>query len=151
MEEAYKLDTNQPGDLQVSKDDILYFPEGLPGFAEQKRFIFLPYDPVVNIGLLQSLDDPNLAFVVGNPFYFFPSYELNLSNGDCAALQVASPTDAATMVIFTLGENLENSTVNLKAPLVFNLTKRIGKQIILDREDYQIKHRLPVKAGEAVK
>jgi flagellar assembly factor FliW len=32
--------------------------------------------------------------------------------------------------------------VNLKAPIVINMDKKLGEQIIIDKEEYKIKHPL---------
>ena len=65
-----KLKTKHFGEIEIDESKIIHFPTGIIAFEEQKRF-FIIDNPDENIPFswLQSVDDPDLAFVIINPFY----------------------------------------------------------------------------------
>ena len=70
--------TSRFGAIEIKETEIIKFPEGLLGFNHLHEYVLLK-DPKQEPFLwLQSLEDPNLAFVVVSPFLFFPGYEINV-------------------------------------------------------------------------
>ena len=89
---------------------------------------------------LQSLDDGSIAFVLINPLLFKTDYLVEASENDVSDLEVTTEEDLVVSVIVTVPSNPQNMTANLKAPLIFNLKNRKGKQIILNSNDYTTRH-----------
>ena len=56
-------------------------------------------DPENPLWWLQSLDDPNLVFVLINPFLFKPDYEFDLSDEDVEELGIQKLEE---VVVFSL-------------------------------------------------
>ena len=50
--------------------------------------------------------------------------------------------DAIVSVILTMPSDPKKITANLKAPLIFNLNNRKGKQIILSNSDFSTRHNI---------
>ena len=50
--------------------------------------------------------------------------------------------DLVISVIVTVPSNPQNMTANLKAPLIFNLKNRRGKQVILNTSSYTTRHNI---------
>ncbi len=66
-------------------------------------------------------------------------------------LQLESHEDVGVLLIATIKGDIDDITVNLAAPVVFNINERLGRQIILDDENYPVKYRLePEPAEEGV-
>ncbi|MCS0790820.1 flagellar assembly protein FliW [Cytobacillus firmus] len=137
------------GEQKINKDDIIYFPSGIPGFLDEKEFYILPLEGT-DLFVLQSVKTTEVAFIVIDPFDLFPQYEFDLPEEAIEKLEIQSDKDVATFAILTVRDPFEETTVNLQAPLVINQTKKIGKQIILNQTPYQTKHKImtPQEQGE---
>ncbi|WP_268794457.1 flagellar assembly protein FliW [Paenibacillus sp. DMB20] len=89
---------------------------------------------------MQSLQNKDLSFVVTDPFSFYPDYEFELPDSEAEELGISD--ELSVKCIITVREKIEESTVNLLAPLVFNLKERLAKQIVLHKVPYQTRHLL---------
>ncbi|MZP29475.1 flagellar assembly protein FliW [Heliobacterium undosum] len=130
------------GTVEFHPEDVIRFEKGLPGFEKEKRFILIPYEEKGPFFFLRSLDNPELEFFTGDPFAFFPDYEVKLASVDQQELAIDHPEEALALVIFTLADEPKDITVNLKAPLVINRGKGLARQVILDNDHYSTRHRL---------
>jgi flagellar assembly factor FliW len=135
------IDTKYHGTVAVKEEDIICFPHGLPGFANEKRFVLLPLADTPFV-ILQSVETPALGFVLIEPFSYFPTYEFELDEATVEQLNIESERDVAVYVILTVADPFHETTANLQAPIVINVHKRLGKQVILTNTDYKTKHRL---------
>ncbi|HEY4602078.1 MAG TPA: flagellar assembly protein FliW [Cerasibacillus sp.] len=144
-----QIKTKYLGDLSIHEDRVIQFPDGLPGFPNHKQFILLelPGNPVFNI--LQSIQEKDLAFIVTSPYHFYSSYAFDLSQSIIDRLQIETESDVDVLSIVTIAEPFSKSTINLKAPLIFNIRKKYGKQYILNDVDYPIK--APMTSSQKVK
>ncbi|RXS85621.1 flagellar assembly protein FliW [Geobacillus sp. PK12] len=139
--------TKYHGELDIDEQDIIHFPHGLPGFADEKRFVLLPLADTPFV-ILQSVETPALGFVLIEPFSYFPTYEFELDETTVEQLGIESERDVAVYVILTVADPFDHTTANLQAPVVIHVHKRLGKQVILTNTAYQTKHRLfPEKAA----
>ncbi|WP_047980833.1 flagellar assembly protein FliW [Ornithinibacillus contaminans] len=130
------IQTKYLGDVTIEKDKIVKFAAGLPGFIEETEFVLLdiPGNPVFQF--LQSVKTAQLAFVVANPYQFYKDYTFKLDDSTVAALEIASEDDVFVSTIVTLKDPFESSTINLRAPLIINQKKMLGKQFILNLDEY---------------
>jgi flagellar assembly factor FliW len=142
-----KIETSRFGVIDVQEEDILEFPDGLPGFDEEKRFVLICPEDLEPLCFLQSVRNGELAFIVTNPFPFYPDYEFELSDEVAEQLSIHDPFDVAVYVIISATEGLEQATANLLGPILVNVRERMGKQIILHRSPYKTKHPL-FRSGE---
>jgi flagellar assembly factor FliW len=81
-----------------------------------------------------------MAFVVISPLTFRPDYTVEVTEDEISGLQLSAAEDAVISVIVTIPMDPKKMSANLKAPLVFNLKNRIGKQLIVKDSQYQTKH-----------
>lgn len=91
---------------------------------------------------MQSTTEANLTFLLVNPFAFFQDYEFTLEDEVAKELDISQSNPPQVFLIASIKEKLEDTTVNLLAPLVINRLNNTGKQIILDKPEYSIKHKL---------
>jgi flagellar assembly factor FliW len=122
--------TKYLGEIEIDKEQLIRFENGLPGFLEEKEFVFLPLSEDGLFSFLQSVTNSELAFITTNPFSVYKDYEFDLPETDEKLLDIKDNKDIFVQVIVTLNKTLEESTVNLQAPLIINGKK--GKQVILD-------------------
>ena len=134
------------GEFEVSEELVVQFPEGLPGFEDQKQFAFLPYtvdEDNSPFAYMQSVQDPDLTLLLADPFLFFKHYSLDLNDEDAAQLGLNDSEETAGVYgIVAVPEKIDQMTVNLVAPIVVNWKEQKGMQIILNRSPYSTKHRL---------
>jgi flagellar assembly factor FliW len=147
-EKLMKLTTKYLGELEVDEKKMIDFPNGLPGFPEEKSFIILELPNNDAFQLLQSTKTEDLAFVIANPHFFYTDYELKLEDDLLQTLQIATSEDVLVSVIVTLQKPFKESTINLRAPIIINSTKLIGKQYILNDNNYSSRASLMPKQEE---
>lgn len=138
-----KLETRLFGTVEYGQEDVISFPAGLPSFEDEHEFLLLPLGPATNDPLcLQSVATPALTFVLLNPFTLSPSYAPRLRAQELQDLQVERDEDLCFYVLCAMKRPVGDSTVNLKCPVALNPDTRIAYQIILDTDDYHMRHPL---------
>ena len=126
-----------------AEDELIYFPEGLFGFEQYKRFAPLPVEEDSDAILcLQSAEDEDLSFIIMNPFYLEDGYHPELTPKDYERLGTDDGGQISFYVICVIGESPEKSTVNLKCPIAVNTVSRRALQVILESEEYYMRHAL---------
>lgn len=118
------------GTFDVSESRVLHFPQGLIGFGTDRRFVVLDHRPGSPFKWLLSVDNPDLAFAVADPYELVAGYQ--------APFELATrllQTEAANIGVFvlvTIPSDPERMTVNLMAPVVVDLHTRQARQIVLE-------------------
>lgn len=127
---------------------------GMIGFPEDKRFVLLEHKKDSPFVWFQSVDHGSLAFVLIDPLLFKPDYEIQIGPEDMVALEVENGGEGIqgvqpwAIVNISKGEPRE-ITANLLGPIVFNLQKKLAKQVILYHQPYS--HRFPIPLTKDVK
>ena len=142
------IETERFGGLDIDKDKIVYFPNGILGFPELKRYILLENNKDLPYGWLQAIDDRCIAFVVMDPLTFRPDYKPSIRENEIADLEVKDESDLCILTILTIPpKDSERITANLQGPLVINLANRRGKQLVLQDSSYTCKYPLFHETG----
>jgi len=139
---AVKLPTTRFGEIDVRPADIVTLPEGLLGFNQFRRYIVLEDPEQAPFLWLQSADESDLAFVIVDPFLFFPGYEVQVKPQELSSIQVEDISKAKILTIVTIPPNPMELTANLRGPLVFNVEAKLAKQLVLIDDRYNTKHSL---------
>ncbi|EON70431.1 flagellar assembly protein FliW [Lysinibacillus sphaericus] len=143
-----KIATKFLGEVEITNEDVITFPEGIPGFPDVTKFVLLPLDQDLPLALLQATESAELGFIVAYPFVFKPDYAFDLSMEDSEVLVAEREEDLVTYAIVTLKEKLSESTMNLLAPVVISMKKKVGKQIVLsDSKAYPLRFSLSALEG----
>ncbi|WPX07817.1 flagellar assembly protein FliW [Anaerocellum danielii] len=129
------------GELEVSEENIIFFEEGIPAFENLKKFVIIKEDEGP-FYWLQSVEDKDIAFVLINPFEIKPDYEFDIPDDVVKKLEIDSSQDVAVFCIVVIPEDVKQTRVNLKAPVIINVNKRKGMQYLLDDERYPIRYYL---------
>ena len=138
-----KLETRLFGIIDYEEEDVITFPAGLPSFEEEHKFLLLPLGPAANDPLyLQSVTTPALAFVMMNPFSLSSDYAPQLRRSELKDLQAERDEDLCFYVLCAMKRPVENSTINMKCPVALNPDTRIAYQVILDSDEYDMRHPL---------
>lgn len=123
------------GPLHVAPADLIIMPEGMLGFAGERRFVLLPAAPE-GVYWLQNVDDGALIFLLIDPFLFFPHYSV-----DAPDIPEERTADVAVLTIVTLPRQRgDTCSVNLQGPLVFDFPRRQVKQVIQEDPRWHTRH-----------
>ncbi|EQE46015.1 flagellar assembly protein FliW [Clostridioides difficile] len=116
--------------------------KGILGFENLKEYELLDIEDNDSLKEFNSTEEEGIGFVVVSPFEIINEYEIVLNQETIEKLEVKSPKDVVLFNIITLGQTFEESTVNMKAPIVINIKTNFGMQIILQDDKYSIRHPL---------
>lgn len=145
-----KIDTLRFGELEVEEKDVVKFDNGIPAFEDEHEFVVLPYEEGTPYMFMQSLTTPELAFLMTDPFVFFPEYTFELDDGNMEQLGIKTMEDVLVCtLISTPRSGVADMTTNLLAPVVINRHTMQARQVVLEKTQYTTKHRLfPEKKGD---
>ncbi|WP_085522106.1 flagellar assembly protein FliW [Tuberibacillus sp. Marseille-P3662] len=140
------IETKYHGEMEINHDEAIHFDHGLPGFQHETTFVLLPLEQASPFVVLQSLNHPEVAFIMTTPFLFYPDYAFDLPEDAIDQLAIESEFDVTIYSILTIKEPFEDSTINLIAPVIINHQTKEAKQIVLQSDDYTTKH--PLVSGK---
>lgn len=134
------VQTSRFGPVDVDEDRVITFPKGLLGFSSYHQFVLIQPNEDGYFFWLQSVDTPELAFVVTDPSLFVTGYEVTLKPDQMRELGIEQENEAQVFVIV----NKRGSTLtgNLQGPLVVHAMRRIGEQLVLS--DRRFHTRVPL-------
>jgi flagellar assembly factor FliW len=110
---------------------VVDFVEPIPGFPEERQFLFSALDPEGVLFTLRSLATPSLRFVVMPPGAFFPDYEPEVTVADVAPLGLGEDAELQLLLIVSVQNGLADATANLLAPIVLVAEAGQAMQVVL--------------------
>lgn len=135
-----KIQTKFHGPLEIQPDETWSFPKGIPGFEDEKKFALLPIEGNGIFQVLQSTSTPSTAFIVANPYTVVTDYSFNVDEPTIDLLDIKKDADVFVLGVLSLKEPFETSTINLQAPLIFQLNTKKAKQMILNDNTFNMRH-----------
>ncbi len=129
---THEIHHHQFGTLAVDDSIVLTFPEGIIGFENLRKFILVNDEETAPFYWLVSVEEPETTFPVIPPKIIDETYEENLSRNNTATV----------FAISCLREQIEESYVNLRSPIVIDNTSQTGKQIVLEDARWSFQHPL---------
>jgi flagellar assembly factor FliW len=147
-EETATITTARFGEVTYSESDVFEFPWGLPGFADQRRFLALSLAEQPSFVWLQSVDDVNIALPAADPWQIFPDYEPKLPAYATEALGLQDPEDFTILCVVVVSKGADEMTMNLMAPIILNLKTRRARQIMLENSSYSVRSAVPRKQAQ---
>jgi flagellar assembly factor FliW len=139
------IESTRFGSVEIPSAAVLQFPNGLIGLGGSRYALVAKEEDSVFLWL-HSLDDPSVALPVVNPWRFFSSFEVELSDAEAERIGVTDPADAEVYVTVTAAESVEDFSANLRAPILISGGK--GHQVINEIGDADV--RAPLFAEVAV-
>jgi flagellar assembly factor FliW len=142
------VQTTRFGEVTVTQEDLVEFPEGVLGFSHLRKFVFLddPNDEI--FAWLQSCEEASVAFPILEPELFSPTYIPKLTKSDIEAIGLAANQSPRAFTIVTIPQDVTKMTANLKAPIVVNTKSRLGRQCVLQDNDLPIREPIFVRLQE---
>ena len=112
-----KADSRIFGKIEIEDDKIITLEKGMIGFPDLNHFALI-YDEEKE-----------------------KNYNPNVSEEMIAPLGKLTPENTYILVTVTVPKNIEDFSVNLKAPVVINMDNRKGVQMIVE-DDYPVKYKV---------
>jgi flagellar assembly factor FliW len=134
-----QVNTARFGLLEIEESKIILMPQGMLGFGE-KRFILLTPSNLAPFCWLQSVDNPDLAFVVTDAKNWDPGVNFKLTAEECESLELGEQSEVIFLLVVTMAPDPKNITVNLRGPIVLNPERQIARQIVIEGENYVTRH-----------
>lgn len=131
------------GEVEFDPTNVIHFPEGLIGLDHLRNFIVMPNKKEGPLFWIQSVDDPDFAFVVTDPTNFFLDYRVQIDENERKKLQMNSGDDFFVLSIVSISPEKE-ITLNLAGPIIYSPKSNKAFQGILEEGKYDTKTPLPV-------
>lgn len=132
-----KAKTRLFGEIDIQEDKIITLESGMIGLPDMQKFTLI-YDEEKgskdSIMWLQSMDDPQTAFPVISPIAVKEDYSPIINEELLESLGKMSEETIFVLVTMTVPSNIENMTVNLKAPIIINTQNNKGAQVIVEND-----------------
>lgn len=141
--------TTRFGILSVQPQDEILFDHGLIGLEDCRRWVVLTDSNNPSLGWLQNLEQGHIAVGIVSPRRFAPDYRLRVDRADLRTLGLTTVRDAEVVVIASRQSDADprqsrGLTINLRAPLVINVEKRLGCQVIA-KDDHPVQYPLDLQ------
>jgi flagellar assembly factor FliW len=119
--------------------DAIHFPEGIPGFEACRRFVLLASDALQPLQRIDAVEGPPASFLCVDPRHIVPGYSCRLSAADERRLEV-TPTSRLVWLSLVTVEPGGAITANLRAPVVVNADRMLGRQVMPNDALYPVRH-----------
>lgn len=140
-----KATTRLFGEIDINEEKIITLERGMIGFPDLQRFALI-FDEekgldATSVMWLQSMDDAAVAFPVMYPNQIKEDYNPTVNDEMLLPLGELNEDNTYVLVTLTAKPKKEDTTVNLKAPIVINTETRKGCQIIVE-DDLPVKFKI---------
>lgn len=151
-----KIQTTRFGEIEGDEKAIFNFVMPILGYNDEKQFILVESKEASLFKWLQSTKTPDLAFLTTSPSFFGIDYVFELPDEAESALDVKSAEDLIVLNIAKVpNNNPRGTTVNLLAPVIFNIKNNNAGQVILSGSGLDVTYPLfqnqPAKDDENTK
>ncbi len=130
------FDSSRFGTLEVDAGAVIEFPAGLIGLGGAS-YALVATDPSAPFAWLHSVDDPDVALPVTNPWLHYGDYSVELSDADTERIGAEDPSEVDVWVTVRAAGELADFSCNLRAPIV--VWKGRGHQVINEAPDAPVR------------
>jgi flagellar assembly factor FliW len=134
------VQTTRFGPVEIDDSRVIQFAAGLLGFSSYRRFALLQPDDQGVFFWLQSVEAPDLAFVVTDPALWVPDFQAQIRAEQMGELGLEDLSDAQVLVIVNKRDG--SLTANLQGPLVVNARNCKAMQLVLAEKRWTTRHAL---------
>jgi flagellar assembly factor FliW len=134
-----RIESKAFGPIEISERQVITFPTGIFGFEQLHEYALLD-SLQQGFYWLQSLDDPEIAFIMLNPYDLRPDYVLDVADEDLEAIEYEQEEDILVFAIVTIPDDESKISANLQGPIIINRVKQLGRQAISLDQKWKTKH-----------
>lgn len=130
------FDSSRFGTLEIDADAVIEFPAGLIGLGGA-RYALVATSADAPFAWLHSIEDPDVALPVTNPWLHFADYSVELSDADTARIGAEDPSGVDVWVTVRAAAEPSGFSCNLRAPIV--VWNGRGHQVINEAQDAPVR------------
>jgi flagellar assembly factor FliW len=130
------FDSSRFGQLQIDANAVIEFPAGLIGLGGAK-YALIATDPDAPFAWLHSVEDPEVALPVTNPWRHYPDYSVTLSDADSARIGTEDASKIDVWVTVRAAAEPADFSCNLRAPIV--VWNGQGHQVINEAQEAPVR------------
>jgi flagellar assembly factor FliW len=130
------------GEIEYDPENCLLFPDGLIGFEGLRKFIVMPNEKEGPLFWIQSVEDPQVAFVLTDPTSFYFDYKVVPDSRERQKLGIGEDDDCLVVSVVTVPTD-KKITLNLAAPILFAPESNRALQVILEGTNFSTQTPLP--------
>lgn len=138
-----RIETERFGCLEADDRQLFLFPQGLIGLETLRQWLLIPDFENPLVAWLQSASRGDRALALISPRLFVPDYRVHIPRQGLDAIQLRG--EDRVYVLTTLSGKPDKVSTNLRAPVIINLDKRLGCQVVTG-DDQPVQFVLPTKA-----
>jgi flagellar assembly factor FliW len=127
-----RIETQRFGTITLDQEQLFLFPAGLIGLESLRDWALLPDLENPAVAWLQSASRGDRALPLISPRAFFDDYRVQVSRRELAGLHMKP--GAEMYVLSTISGHGGKLTTNLRSPILLNLSRRLGCQVITDNQ-----------------
>lgn len=131
------------GAIDYAEESVVEFPQGIPAFETERRFLLIQRESSAPVVFLQSLQHPDLLFLTLPVRIVEPAYSGCIASEDLDRLGLSADRqpeegrEVLTLSLLTIGQD-NAVTANLMAPVVINLATRRAIQSVQPDSGYAV-------------
>ena len=134
-----EINTVRFGTIDVEEERIYTFALPIIGFNELRKYVIIDTGNDNFFKWLQSVEDPGLAFPIVSVFSMNVDYSIDLPDNVVETLKIQNIESLLVMNIASIPQDdPHGTTINLLAPIIFNLEEQLAGQVILSGSGYDI-------------
>lgn len=134
-----KIQTTRFGEIDIEEGRIFKFALPIIGFNELTDFVIVDINKDNFFKWLQSVEDPALAFPIVSIFSMNIDYSVDIPDNVVETLKIKNVESLLVMNIASIPQNdPQSTTINLLAPIIFNIEEQLAGQVILSGSGYDI-------------
>ena len=138
-----QIQSTRFGTIEYGDEDTLIVPEGLLGFPNCTQFLVLNHKEGSAFRWLQSVEEPDIAFLAIDPSQFTAEYAPELPSAAAEALELGDDTPRLVYALVSIPPGMPTEmTANLAGPLVINAEKRLAAQVVVEDTRWSTRHRI---------
>jgi len=126
-------------DAEVDRRDIVTFPDGIPGYEGRREFVLLNSTDFAPLTVLHAVGSSEPCFLAVDPKTVLDGYRWELGATDRLRLGVSDTSPLLWLAIVSVNENGEVAA-NLRAPIVINPERMVGRQVMPNNCVYPLHH-----------
>jgi flagellar assembly factor FliW len=130
------FESSRFGTLEIETEEVIEFPSGLIGLGGA-RYALLTTDDQSPFAWLQSIDDPELALPITNPWLFFTDYAVDVDDAEAKRIGVEDPSKVDAWVTVRAAAELQGFSANLRARIL--VWRGRGHQVINEAKDAPVR------------
>lgn len=144
-----KITTTRFGEVEIDENMCFQMVNPILGYDAEDNYVLIEHKEGSKFRWLQSVKTPDLAFAVTIAGLFGIDYSFELPDQTQEELIINNIDDLLVLnLVIIPHENPRASTINLLAPIIFNVNTKKGSQVILTGTDFTVDY--PLIEKEAV-